>query len=67
MNNTQKVELYPAFSWDCEDCGRNNFVPGMTIEDDFSDEEGVWIMQPDEVTCGKCGSVFETKHYSEED
>jgi hypothetical protein len=37
----------------------------MVVEED--DEEGVWVMQPDEVICSGSDSVFETKHYSEED
>ena len=28
----QEVELHAAWSWDCDNCGRENFCRGMTIE-----------------------------------
>lgn len=32
------VELNQAFSWVCEDCGRNNFVMGVTLGIDLGRE-----------------------------
>ena len=28
----QEVELHAAWSWDCDNCGRENFSRGLTIE-----------------------------------
>lgn len=65
------VELRPAFMWDCEECGRENFtraiVPEMSVEDlaelkeDHGIEEnetGEFLMMPKRVTCPDCGNEF---------
>lgn len=75
-----KVELKPAFTWDCESCGRENFTRGVCPEmDDESqtemrlehgidpDEDGRWMMMPTQVTCARCGACFETIHYGDEE
>lgn len=69
------VVLRPAYAWDCEDCGRENFARGIVPEfsaDDLQamrDEQGVqpwedgeFVMMPDEVKCGFCGAIFATAH-----
>jgi hypothetical protein len=73
-----KVTLNPAFSWTCEDCGRDQFTRGIAVE--MSEEgraelneenglgpepDGVWMMMPEQVTCEHCGAMFDTEHYGE--
>ena len=31
------AELHPAFSWDCDDCGRENFVRCVAVEPESED------------------------------
>ena len=76
-----KVELHPAHSWDCDNCGVGNFcraiVTDMTQEDidwlvihhggEPSDwNTGNWMTRPDEVTCDHCGMTFETQDHGED-
>ena len=76
----EKVELRPAYVWDCPDCGREIFhrglVPEMTPEkeeelrDDFGVqpyEEGNFIMMPTRVKCPHCNESFPTLHFGDED
>lgn len=69
----QSVELRPAFAWDCESCGRENFariVIGEMSEEDRQalverhgiedSEDGDFMQVPDEVTCRHCGESFRT-------
>lgn len=66
------VELHPAHRFDCDECGRENFLRAMIPE--FSDEDieelfveygidpdegGVLISTPDSVTCQFCGAEFQ--------
>lgn len=75
----QSVELIPAYFWSCEDCGEGNFerciVFEGTLEDKQAlmaelgvdpDEEGDVMSEPDEVTCRRCGTVFETRDFGED-
>lgn len=65
---SERVELRPAWAWDCDACGRENFaravVPcsleGQLPEGfDASDfEGGEWITKPDSVECEYCGTEF---------
>jgi hypothetical protein len=69
------VVLRLAYSWDCEECGRESFVRGIVPEmsaDDIAalrEEHGVeaweagdFLMMPDEVECAFCGARFATTH-----
>ena len=73
------VELRPAFSWDCPDCGRENFCRGIVPEmspaemvelrDDHgieSWESGNFVMQPDLVECSHCQEAFNSTHFNDE-
>ncbi len=70
----EKVELHQAWSWDCPECGRENFERAVTCE--LSDEDkqhmkedhgipdpmtGDWVSAPLDVTCKHCGKDFETE------
>lgn len=74
-----KVEMRPAFAWDCHFCGREVFTRGIVPE--LSEEEleelredqeiepgdeGDFLMMPTEVECPHCHSRFETEHYGYE-
>lgn len=65
------IELRTAFTFDCEECGRENFVRGIVHE--FSEEEyedlkerfnidkdmlGDWISCPEIVECQYCNAKF---------
>jgi predicted nucleic acid-binding Zn ribbon protein len=64
------IELRPAHTWDCDDCGRENFCRGVVAEpseDERREMEettgeafvmGHWMTAPDEVTCAHCGATF---------
>lgn len=69
------VELRPAYAWDCEDCGTENFTRGMVPEfspDDLEElrdehgiqpwETGAFVAMPEAVKCNACGAVFSTQH-----
>ena len=65
------IELHPAYFWDCPECGRENFVRGISPE--FTDEDlqvlkaehgvqpwetGDFVMMPTNVECGECHAEF---------
>lgn len=69
------VELRPAYSWDCDECGAENFtrglIPELSAEDlaELRDEHGVqpweagdFMAMPDTVKCHSCAGVFPTQH-----
>ena len=74
----EAVELRPAYSWDCSECGGGNFsraiVPEMS-EDELEElrtehgievwEDGAFMMMPTEVECLHCHQIFPTLHFSE--
>ena len=73
---SEKVELIPAFQWDCPECGRENFARGIVLEASSEEvqalrekfgvepgEEGCFMGQPTEVTCAHCDELFETEHF----
>ena len=69
-----KVELRPAYAWDCDCCGLENFCNGIVLPDeampDILDEphlEVDWMQIPETVQCVHCGAPFETQHYHEDD
>ncbi|MDE2105980.1 MAG: hypothetical protein KGL39_52645 [Patescibacteria group bacterium] len=72
------VSMRPAYAWDCDECGRENFERGAVRE--FSDEElqelrndhgvepweaGEFVTMPQSVKCPHCGAVFQTAHCKE--
>lgn len=69
----KSIELHLAFVFDCDYCGRENFVRSVT--GDFSEEElqelreehgvevyklGEWHTRPGVVKCNFCGAGFLT-------
>jgi len=74
----ETIELRPAYAWDCDHCGRENFlrgvVPEMSPEEEQalkeemgieSYDEGKIMLMPQIVQCPHCNSQFQTKHYFE--
>ena len=72
------VVLNPAYSWDCPDCGAENFVRGIIPEMSEIEykvtkadlgiepgDDGEIMLMPEEVTCCDCGGTFPTTHYGE--
>lgn len=68
----EPVELHPAFVWDCEECGLQNFELAIRVElspeemAEMREEQGIdpdwqgdWLSAPSEVTCRHCGKAFE--------
>lgn len=68
------VELHLAFSWDCPNCGREQFTRG--VQPEFSPEDlerirvekgvdpelcGSFLMQPEKVCCAECEQWFEVE------
>lgn len=77
---SERVELRPAFVWDCPECGREHFaravVPEMSPEreaemrNEYGIEswvEGDFLLAPDRVTCPHCEIEFETKDWHDDE
>tara|TARA_B100000749_G_C18449874_1_gene475798 strand:- start:2436 stop:2834 length:399 start_codon:yes stop_codon:yes gene_type:complete len=60
----EHIELIPAFTWDCPDCGRNNFCRAIAIE---TSPEDAYVLEPTNVTCHACGNDFDTLSYGQDD
>jgi len=71
---SEKVEMRPAYSWTCPECGQDNFervvVPEMSDEDlremkeEFGIdewEEGDFQSYPNTVQCEFCSAILDTK------
>ncbi len=76
----EAVELHGAFSWDCPECGRENFVRSITVEmtpediaefkadhggEDEDWQTGKWMTRPDEVVCSGCRREYPTTEWGE--
>ncbi len=81
MGNIQdnRVELRPAFSWTCPECGRDKFERCVVVE--LSEEErqelqedhgiqpwetGDFYRAPESVTCDFCCRSFQTEDFNQE-
>lgn len=69
----ETIEMHPAFTWDCDTCGREQFTRAVRPEMSSEDREelhrqhgvdphtgGELLMLPMVVVCRDCGSRFET-------
>lgn len=72
------VAMRPAYAWDCEECGRENFERAAVREfspeelQELRDEHGVqpweageFVGMPESVKCQHCGAVFQTAHFKD--
>lgn len=68
------IELHPAWRFDCDECGRENFVrvivgqfDEQTLEELRTEhgiqpwEAGDWLSMPSSVTCEHCGQHFDVQ------
>lgn len=78
-----KIQLHPAYSWDCDQCGGENFERAMIREctpeeaAQAADESGVSIDDPTavfemvafplDVTCKHCGAEYEAEFNQDDD
>lgn len=71
----KSIELHPAYRWDCDDCGRENFVRGFIAslpDDEMSqmkeacgipeEDHCEWIARPTRVTCIHCKATFSVSY-----
>lgn len=78
MSNS-KIELKPAYMWDCDNCGRENFTRGLVpelsqeelheLQEEYGIEQydiGDFVMMPLSVTCKFCNCCFNTQHFRED-
>jgi hypothetical protein len=78
MMTRQDAELHPAYVWDCDECGAENFTRAVVHE--FSPEEageltdaglspttGNWMTYPDVVRCRSCQHEFDARHFRQGD
>lgn len=72
----KEVELFHAWEWICDECGKNNFASSVTLSvkeaedmgievivpENQSTEEGRFVVysEPEEVKCDNCGAEFRT-------
>lgn len=76
----EQAELHPAYEWQCDACGSQNFESGIVHE--FSAEEtaelreeydvepwetGSWVSYPVQVICRQCGTTYDAKHWGDDD
>ena len=47
------AELHPAYLWDCDSCGEENFCRRMVTGDGY-------ILVPDIIECWNCKCVYKT-------
>jgi hypothetical protein len=68
-----EVELHPAFVWDCDECGRENYEraimpPFQSVAEereayealDLTPGEEIPVMAPAFVSCRICGKEYQT-------
>lgn len=79
MQAVKTVELRTAYAFDCEHCGRENFVRAVVAElsederDELRSEHGVdgitgsMVTIPTTVTCCCCKQIFKTSDFRAED
>lgn len=57
MSNATKAELHSAFVWDCDNCGRENFVRSVTVEMNPDDPEDAELIAIAREESGHLGDV----------
>ena len=65
----ETVELHAAWRWDCDECGRENWIRGIHLEDEhlsqsqreILDEAEWWVLYPERVECSECKSSYYVK------
>lgn len=59
----EKIEVHSAWMFDCNECGRENFIRGVRRESVRGDEGRVdlYVLYPCEVMCKHCERKYETE------
>ncbi len=63
MGDMGKIEVHSAWMFDCNECGRENFIRGVRREA-MEDAEGLvnlYVLYPREVACKFCEQQYETE------
>jgi len=63
VGDTSKIEVHTAWMFDCNDCGRENFIRGVRRES-IAGEDGqvnLFVLYPREVACKFCEKKYETE------
>lgn len=74
MPEKPKIEIRLAYTWTCEECGRDNSCHAISPQYDTElewqmkehfgygmNDGGQFMMSPSRVTCGHCHETFETQ------
>ena len=63
MGESGKIEVHSAWMFDCNECGRENFIRGVRRESVEGDEGRVdlYVLYPREVMCKHCECKYETE------
>tara|TARA_R100000808_G_scaffold24885_1_gene59068 strand:- start:2055 stop:2282 length:228 start_codon:yes stop_codon:yes gene_type:complete len=59
----EKIEVHSAWMFDCNKCGRENFIRGVRRES-VEEEDGrvdLYVLYPREVVCRFCKKEYETE------
>jgi len=58
-----KIEVHSAWMFDCDGCGRENFIRGVRREtvENGGDRVDLYVLYPREVSCKFCTKKFETE------
>ena len=61
--STEKIEVHSAWMFDCNGCGRENFIRGVRRESihDYEGRVDLYVMYPREVSCKFCEKKYETE------
>ena len=59
----EKIEVHSAWMFDCNACGRENFIRGVRRESRENDDGRVdlYVLYPREVACRFCERKYETE------
>jgi hypothetical protein len=63
MEEREKIEVHSAWMFDCNACGRENFIRGVRRES-VEDDDGrvdLYVLYPREVNCRFCEKEYETE------
>jgi len=71
----ETVELHAAWRWDCDECGRENWVRGIQLETEhlskpqreILDDAEWWVLYPEMVECSDCKSSYYVKQGMDSD
>ena len=58
----ERIEVHSAWMFDCNGCGRENFIRGVRRESiQTEDRVDLYVLYPREVACKFCEKQYETE------